>query len=188
MAVPDMTSFPAELRTERLLLRAFDEADASRLAQLGGAREIADTMISVPHPYTLAQALTNIAAFAQESSAGTGFHFGITLPGDPRKFIGYAALKYIDREHEEAELSFWIDADSAGNGYVTEAAQALIGMAFGPLGLNRICAYHMKRNPASSKVLAKLGFTMEGCLRQRVKKWGRYEDVNIWARLRIDTA
>lgn len=188
MAVPDMTSFPTELRTERLLLRAFDEADASRLAQVGGVREIADTMISVPHPYTLAQALTNIAAFAQESSVGTGFHFGITLPGDPRKFIGYAALKYIDREHEEAELSFWIDADSAGNGYVTEAAQALISMAFGPLGLNRICAYHMKRNPASGKVLAKLGFTMEGCLRQRVKKWGRYEDVHIWSRLRIDTA
>lgn len=187
MAVPDMTSFPAELRTERLLLRAFQAEDAPRLAQLAGAREIADTMISVPHPYTLTQAYANISGFNRESSAGTGFHFAIALPSEVRGFIGYAALKYIDSEHEETELSFWIEAGSAGNGYVTEAARALIGMAFGPLGLNRICAYHMKRNPASGKVLAKLGFTMEGCLRQRVKKWGRYEDVHIWARLRIDT-
>jgi RimJ/RimL family protein N-acetyltransferase len=96
------------------------------------------------------------------------------------------SLRSIDREHEEAELSFWIGRPFWGRGYATEAAGAAVDRAFDALGINRIVAHHMVRNPASGRVLAQLGFRQEGLLRERVKKWGIYEDVVLMALLRRD--
>jgi ribosomal-protein-alanine N-acetyltransferase len=56
------------------------------------------------------------------------------------------------------------------------------------LGLNRIYAHHMVRNPASGRVLAKVGMKPEGLLRQRVRKWGVFEDVVLLALLREEWA
>jgi len=61
-----------------------------------------------------------------------------------------------------------------------------MGYGFEVLGLNRLYAYHMTRNPASRRVLEKNGFRKEGVLRQRVRKWGKFEDVALWAFLRED--
>jgi RimJ/RimL family protein N-acetyltransferase len=44
----------------------------------------------------------------------------------------------------------------------------------------------MLRNPACGRVLEKNGFKLEGLLRQRVRKWGQFEDVSLWAILRKD--
>ena len=60
----------------------------------------------------------------------------------------------------------------------------VVQFGFKALNLNRLYAYHMLRNPASGKILEKNGFTQEGLLRQRVIKWGRFEDVALWAILR----
>ncbi|TXG97807.1 MAG: N-acetyltransferase [Nevskiaceae bacterium] len=46
----------------------------------------------------------------------------------------------------------------------------------------------MPPNTGSRRVLEKLGFQQEGLLRQRVRKWGRFEDVLIWSRLRLSGA
>jgi RimJ/RimL family protein N-acetyltransferase len=69
---------------------------------------------------------------------------------------------------------------------MSEAVGATVGYAFTTLPLNRLYAHHMTRNPASGRVLERNGFQREGVLRQRVRKWGRYEDVALWALLRED--
>src|SRR5262249_2743839 len=94
--------------------------------------------------------------------------------------------KATSDRHEVAELSFWITESAAGHGYITEAARAALDYGFRELGLNRVCAYHMVRNAASGRVLARIGMSQEGRLRQRVRKWGVYEDVLLWAVLRSD--
>jgi len=66
---------------------------------------------------------------------------------------------------------------------VTEAAEALLLYAENTLGLHRIEAYHMARNPGSGRVLEKLGFRQEGLLRDRVRKWGQREDVLLWSKI-----
>ena len=53
----------------------------------------------------------------------------------------------------------------------------MVALGFEGLGLNRIHAHHMVRNPGSGRVLEKVGFQHEGLLRQRVVKWGVFEDV-----------
>ena len=60
--------------------------------------------------------------------------------------------------------------------------------AFESLGLNRVYAHHMVRNPASGRVLAKLGMQREGLLRQRVRKNDAFEDVVLCALVREDWA
>ena len=62
----------------------------------------------------------------------------------------------------------------------------MLRFGYASLELNRVYAHHMVRNPASGRVLAKLGMYNEGLLRQRVRKWGRFEDVMVYAALRDD--
>jgi ribosomal-protein-alanine N-acetyltransferase len=173
------------LLTPRLILGAFDLADAAELQRLAGAREIADTTLSIPHPYDLDHALAWINQQRREAVRGRATNFAIRLrPGG--QLIGSVGLRDIDREHLQAELGFWIGLEWWGQGYAREAAAALIGFGFESLGLNRIYAHHMGRNPAAGKVLAGVGMQREGLLRQRVRKWGVYEDVVLYAIVRDD--
>jgi RimJ/RimL family protein N-acetyltransferase len=183
-ALKQMNKPSRVLRTERLLLRPFDVTDAARLAELAGARAIADSMISVPYPLSVDRARSEIARFEEEWESGAAATFAIALREDAELCVGSIAIRHIDREHEEGELSFWISEAAQGNGYASEAAGAVVNYAFRELGLNRVCAYHMVRNAASGHVLSKIGMSQEGRLRQRVRKWGEYEDVLLWAVLR----
>ena len=171
--------------TARLVLGTFESDDATELQRMAGAREIADTTVSIPHPYALDHALAWIGNQRRESVRGRATNFAIRLlPGSP--LIGSASLRDIDHEHLQAELGFWIGRDWWGQGYASEAAAAVIRFGFETLGLNRICAHHMARNPAAGQVLLHVGMQREGLLRERVKKWGVYEDVVLYAILRED--
>jgi len=173
------------LETERLVLRGFTLADARPLEAIAGERRIADTTISVPHPFTPADAVRWIEGSRRGMAEGRSYRFAIELAGRA-ELIGYAALHDVDFEHRQAEISFWIGGGFEGRGYVTEAAGRLVDFAFDELGLNRLCAFHMVRNEGSARVLARLGFRQEGLLRHRVRKWGLFEDVLVWSRLRGD--
>jgi len=175
------------LQTKRLVLRPLLAHDAPALSRLAGRREIADTTISIPHPYSEEQARQWIANAMDLFGRGKSAVFAMELKqgGDLAGTIG---LRDIDLEHSQAELGFWVAVECWGQGYATEAAQAVLGFGFEQLGLNRIYAHHMVRNPASGHVLARIGMKREGLLRQRVRKWGVFEDVVLMALLRQDCA
>ena len=175
------------LETSRLVLPELGERHLQRFLAVAGARAIADTTISIPHPLSESAAREWIGKAVAESQENRALHFAITIRPQQDVLVGCVALKAIDLEHREAELSFWLDGHHAGRGYITEAAAAVIEHALSDLHLNRLCAYHMVRNPASGRVLEKLHFRPEGLLRQRVRKWGVYEDVRLWARLASDS-
>jgi ribosomal-protein-alanine N-acetyltransferase len=173
------------LRTARLVLGAFDLEDAAELQRLAGAREIADTTLSIPHPYELDHALAWIGQQRREAVRGRATNFAVRLL-QPGSLIGSVGLRDIDPEHLQAELGFWIGREWWGKGYAREAASAVIQFGFDSLGLNRIYAHHMARNPAAGRVLLGAGMQREGLLRQRVRKWGVYEDVVLYAIVRED--
>jgi RimJ/RimL family protein N-acetyltransferase len=173
------------LETERLLLRPLTPDDAATVARLAGSREIAHTTISIPHPYSEDQARGWIGAHTGQSATGKEIVFGVVTREDVQ-LIGAVGLREIDTEHSQAELGFWIAVQAWGKGYATEATRRVIRYAFEELKLNRVYAHHMVRNPASVKVLEKLGMKREGLLRQRVRKWGVFEDVVLMAILHDD--
>ncbi len=172
------------LQTQRLVLRPFVPADAAPLAELAGTRRVADTTASIPHPYSPAQALDDIEKYKNEFAFGTGAFFAIALREAPEQLIGGVLIKTIDRPNEQGELGYWMDEASAGKGYATEAARAILEYGFNVEGLNRICACHMVRNTASGRVLARIGMQQEGRMRQLIKKWDVFEDVLMWSILR----
>ncbi len=173
-----------ELATARLRLRPFGRADAGPLRRMAGQRRVADTMISIPHPYPADYAEKWIHRARKEYRQGSAIHCAVTLKAG-RRLVGAIELRDIDPEHAQAETSFWIAPAWQGQGYAQEALAAMVGFGFG-LGLNRIYAHHMSRNPVSGRVLRKSGFVREGLLRQRVRKWGVFEDVVLMALLRRD--
>ncbi len=171
------------IETQRLRLRPLEPSDTSAIQKAASAREISDTMISIPHPYPAGEAERYIARQQAEREAGRSATF--TIEEKPEGFFcGLVELRDIDREHSQGELSFWLDIEAWGRGYMSEVVQAAVRYGFEGLGLNRLYAYHMLRNPASGRVLEKNGFKKEGLLRQRVRKWGQFEDVALWAILR----
>lgn len=185
-----MTKQP-ELTTERLLLRPFTLADAPAIQQLAGDRDIASVTLNIPHPYEDGMAETWIGTHRKEFEEGKSATFAITLitPREDetliRDLIGAVGLT-IKREHERAELGYWIGKPYWGNGYCTEAARAILGYGFNARGLNRIHATHLTRNPASGRVMEKIGMMYEGCLRQHVRKWDVFEDLKQYAILKTE--
>lgn len=173
------------LIARRVRLRPYRPDDAERLSLLAGREEIAQTTISIPHPYSPLQAREWIAGHAGEWRKRRAARFAVEL-SSTSELIGGAELREIEPEHAQAELSFWVGTEWWGHGYATEAAEALLDYGFLHLGLNRIYAYHMTRNPASGKVLRKLGMRQEALMRERVRKWGAFEDGILYASLSKD--
>lgn len=173
----------SRLETERLVLRPLSLADATAIQQYASNRQIADTTISIPHPYPDGEAEKYISKQIVEQKQGRSVTFAITLKLES-DLIGIVGLRDIEKEHFAAELSYWLAVTAWGKGYMSETLQPLLRFGFETLSLNKIYAYHMVRNPASGKVLQKNGFTLEGLLKQRVKKWGKFEDVRLLSILR----
>ncbi len=173
----------AVLETPQLRLRPLKISDASVIQNAASMRPISDTMISIPHPYPDGEAERYVARQLAEQKAGRSFTFTIEQQAEGW-FCGLVEVREIDREHSQGELSFWLVEEAWGRGYMSEVVQEVVRYVFETCDLNRIYAYHMKRNPASGRVLEKNGFRQEGLLRQRVRKWGQYEDVALWAILR----
>lgn len=173
------------LETSRLWLRPLGLSDASAIQKTACIREIADTMISLPHPYPDEEAGRYIIRQQAEQEAGHSIVFTIESKAEGC-FCGLIELRAIDRKHSQGELSFWLAVEAWGQGYMSEVVQAVVKYGFEGLGLNRLYAYHMLRNPATGRVLGKNNFKQEGLLRQRVRKWGVFEDVALWAILRKD--
>jgi ribosomal-protein-alanine N-acetyltransferase len=171
-----------KLTTARLMIRPFDPSDAAEVQRLAADRSVADTTLSIPHPYLDGMAEAWIATHAPGFEAGTLANFAITLRSSG-ELVGAAGL-VIERSADRAELGYWIGAASRNLGYCTEAARAVIDFGFQNLELNRIFAHHFKRNPASGRVMQKLGMRPEGLQLQHVKKWDRYEDVVLYGLVR----
>jgi [ribosomal protein S5]-alanine N-acetyltransferase len=170
------------LKTARLLLRPFILADAKDVQRLAGNRAIASTTASIPHPYDDGVAEQWIAAQQRRFEQGMWLDLAITL--DPEgTLVGALGLRF-EPEHDRAELGYWIGKLFWGRGYATEAARALLQYGFDTLGLHRIYARHFTRNPASGRVLQKISMKHEGQRRQHEKKWGSYEDEELYGILK----
>jgi len=173
------------LETDRLLLRPLTAVDVASIQATASVQAVSDTMISIPHPYPAGEAERYVSRQIAAFEAGNSASFVIEHKSE-KSFCGVIEIRAIEPDHSQAELSFWLAVEYWGSGYMSEALQPVLCFGFEELNLNRLYAYHMVRNPASGRVLQKNGFTQEGVLRQRVRKWGRFEDAKLWAMLRQD--
>jgi len=172
------------LETERLVLRPYTPADAGRVQQMCNDWDIASTTLALPYPYPDGAAEQWISTHAESFQQGKEVTLAITLkPGG--MVVGSMALS-VNKNHNRGELGYMIAKEHWNHGYCTEAAQAMVQYGFTAIGLNRIQAVHFPRNPASGKVMQKLGMVREGLLRQYARGQERFEDVVIYSMLRTE--
>jgi RimJ/RimL family protein N-acetyltransferase len=143
------------LVTERLVLRPPHEDDIPDLVELANDRRIADMLARMPHPYGEAEARAFIAMTATRSD---GCAYALTL-AESGAFVGGAGL---DTTSSGLELGYWVGAPHWGNGYATEAAHALIDLAFRATEVENLNVSCRVVNDASRRVIHRCGFQYVG--------------------------
>lgn len=172
------------IETPRLILRPLTVADAPDVRRLAGTYEVASTTLAVPHPYPEGAAESWIATHPASLARGEFVVFGVMLR-ETSELTGAIGLT-LALSQCRAEMGYWLGHEYWGRGIATESATAILKYGFETLRLHRIYATHFRRNPASGRVMQKIGMRHEGTLRGWVLKWGEFEDCELYAKLRED--
>ncbi|MCM8571114.1 GNAT family N-acetyltransferase [Gramella jeungdoensis] len=114
--------------------------------------------------------------------SGSGKWWSIWLRNS-EEFCGAIGLNDFHEEHNKAELGFWLLPNHWGNGFIQEAGEKVINYLFKDFKLHRIEAFVESENKNSSKVLKKLGFEYEGCMKESEIKNGKYINVEFYAKI-----
>ena len=148
-----------EIKTERLVLRPLELSDAPAFSQLASDYDIAKMTGSLPHPMPLYSAEFKIMSLRNRKQRGLAYPYAITLDGG--ELIGVMDL-FRSAPNAALEIGYWIGKPYWGQGLSTEAAKAVITEARETLGVEALIAGAFADNPASLRVLEKLGFKQTG--------------------------
>lgn len=168
-------------------MRPFEEADAPFVQALLSDGSIAATTRTFEHPYPEGAALKWVRGHPERWATGQAAIFAVCLEESPGAAsspgpVGAIGL-HIQTVDHSAELGYWIGKPFWNRGIASEAARRMVRFAFEDLGLNRVFAHHMLSNPASGAVLRNAGLTLEGTLRQHVRKYGVFHDIAVYGML-----
>lgn len=156
-------------RSERLFLRPAWPEDWQAILSGANDEDLVRNLAHAPWPYGEDDA----RSFAEMVQNQHLPHFLVTLPGTG--VIGSAGMG----EHAgQPEIGYWIARDFRGLGFATEAAGAVLNIAR-TLGYRRLTAGHFADNPASGRVLRKLGFRPTGQMRQRYSRARQAEALSV---------
>jgi len=182
-----MTTLP-DLVTDRLRLRQPAETDLEAMLTVFNDPVIAANTISIPHPYTRDDALGALEKFERWRREGVNRVFFIEDRATGA-LVGSASVEHKDPPGR-GELGYVVGRAWRGRGYATEAARAIVRFAFDALGLRLVTAHAMLHNPASVRVLEKLGMRAVGVIPDACRKDGESFDAHgfeitrdEWARL-----
>lgn len=177
------TRVPYRIETERLALRCWSPRDA---AALRAAIDRNDAYLRpwIPfmrnEPRSFEQTVEWLRARRAMFDRDENHGYAVERREDGA-LVGEALL--IGRAGPDAlEVGYWIDRDCAGRGFATEAAGALVRVAFDSWGVKRVELHCSPENPASSAVARKLGFTHEATLAARFESpLGEIQDSMLWS-------
>jgi RimJ/RimL family protein N-acetyltransferase len=157
-----LITWPPEIATPRLRLRATTPADAAPMARFANDPGVARMTTSIPHPFFLEDAEGFITRMAASDRAREAV-FGVEAPGEG--LIGVLGLHPNDQAR--VELGYWLGRPYWGRGYMTEAVTAVLGWARETWIHPFLASGHFDDNPASGAVLVKAGFLYTGERRRR---------------------
>jgi ribosomal-protein-alanine N-acetyltransferase len=147
-----------EFRSERFLMRPPEAKDARQIACCVNDLDMARNLARLPHPYAPKDALSWIEYADKARAQAREYAFVIT-----HAEAGVVGSVGFNRAQGEAwEIGYWVDKAVQGKGGATEAARALLQWGEATFGVTQFVAGHFQDNPASGRVLEKLGFERIG--------------------------
>jgi RimJ/RimL family protein N-acetyltransferase len=175
-------AFAGPLRTDRLLLRTMTEADVDDVHSYQ-CRE--DVCRYLPfEPRTRDQVAAKVARYAQAISlAGDGDYWQLAIEraSAPGRVIGDLYFNVKSVANATGEIGWTLHPDSTGRGYMTEAARAVLDIAFGTIGLHRVIADLDPRNAGSMALCRRLGMREEAHFVEDLWVKGEWGDTAIYA-------
>ena len=164
------------LHTERLILRSFTLADAPDVQRISNDHDVSSMTQIVEYPCEDGMAEEWIEWSHKTFEKGERTHFAITLRTDGT-LIGAVELQFrLHLPYDDAVLGYWIGKPYWNCGYATEAAKVVVAYGFRERDIDIILAYHFKRNPASGRVLQKIGMHYWDYFPKDHLHWGVWED------------
>lgn len=154
---------------EFITLRAIEECDAEVLKTLINDPETESSVVGFSAPVSLHQQKKWIANLPDDS-------FRYAIDAD-RNCVGVISLSSVDWKNRSANINIKLISDARGKGIAYRASKLLISYCFEELNFHCITANVLDNNNSSRKLWEKLGFTLDGILRQRVYKNGEYRNL-----------
>jgi len=150
-------------RTERLLLRPGWLEDAPQLFSAIADERIVRNLATAPWPYRPEDAETFLTR--ERSPAEPAMLIFLREGTASPELIG--GIGFARKPDRRVEFGYWLAREHWGRGYATEAGRALLATARASLRMKRFEAGHFLDNPASGRVLEKLGFRATGAILPR---------------------
>lgn len=145
------------IRSARLVLRPLSEADLIDIARLAGDWAIASMTARIPYPYTPDDARQWLDGLEDGE-----FVRAITMADEAESRLLGITGYLPSADGSIAEIGYWVGKPYWGRGIATEAAYALVDHCFASTAFEKLTCCHFADNPASARVIEKLGFTPTG--------------------------
>jgi RimJ/RimL family protein N-acetyltransferase len=176
------------VQTDRLVLRPFAASDFDALLAIQSRADVArylywDPRTAAEVRETLDTKVRATAIIAE----GDNLSLAAVL-SESGEMIGDCSLRWASAEHRQAEIGFVFHPDHHGQGYATEAARALLALAFEELRAHRVFGRLEARNTASARVLERLGMRKEAHLIENEHVKGEWQSEVVYALLEREWA
>ncbi|MHA3915754.1 GNAT family N-acetyltransferase [Halovulum sp. GXIMD14793] len=140
-----------KIATERLILRPLTKADAPRISEMADDIEVVRMLGSVSHPFPVEEAAAWIKKRRFRGATGV---FGI--------WAGDTMIGMTGMGDKPVSFMYWLHPDHFGKGYATEASRGFLAAMLPRISAPEVTATCFVDNPASLRVLEKLGFERHG--------------------------
>jgi RimJ/RimL family protein N-acetyltransferase len=181
--------FNGPLATERLVLRAMTPADVDDVFAYQSREDVCRYLPYEPRSREqVEEAVAKYSAALRLEGDDDFWQLAVERASAPGRVVGDVFFKIRSVADATAEIGWTLHPDFAGQGYMTEAAGAVLGIAFEDIGLHRVFAVLDPRNAASVALCRRLGMREEAYFVSNLWFKGEWGDTGIYALLEEDWA
>jgi RimJ/RimL family protein N-acetyltransferase len=167
MTKPLLHTLPDAMIGERVVVRRYADEDAPAFHRaLEEVREhLRPRLPGFEQTRSYDDVLEAIRRTHAQCALRESFSAGV-WGGEPAVLYGEVHLRSADWEVPSFDLSYWVHPAAQGRGYLSEAVRLFLDLAFNTLGARRVAILCEPHNARSRRLAERLGFVLEGCLRQ----------------------
>ncbi len=155
------------IKSERLLLRPFKMEDAEKMFSNWAKDSEVTRYLTWEAHKDIDETRIVLKSWTESYEDDNYYHWAIEFEGEAIGGIGLANVSDI---HCSAYIGYCLGKAFWNKGFMSEALEAMLDFLFFEVGFNKLSAFHDVENPASGRVMEKVGMKQEGILKQEKRE------------------